>query len=132
MEQVGGFSSKSSCFGHSCDTLPTKPATALILFVNFTSINRNLSATHISSEARAHQRRCIRVSETFEESRRFPSPVRKKRTSDGSLFECGLITDYRTFYEGYLKCVGFYNWLSENRNFNIIQTYCNIILNFNR
>lgn len=34
---------------------------------------------------------------------------------------CGLITDYRIFYEGYLKCVEFYNWL-----------YCNIFLNINR
>ena len=29
---------------------------------------------------------------------------------------CGLVTDYRTFYEEYMKCVEFYNWLKENGN----------------
>ena len=41
------------------------------------------------------------------------SPVRKNRTIDGSLFECGWITDLRTFYEDYLKCIEFFEWLKE-------------------
>ena len=31
-------------------------------------------------------------------------------------FLCGLITDYRTFYEGYLKCVEFYEWVNVNKH----------------
>ena len=54
---------------------------------------------------------------------RVPLSAQKKATAKCSR-SCGLITDYRTFYEGYLKCVEFYNWLRENRYFYII---CNII-----
>ena len=45
-----------------------------------------------------------------------PPQKKQKLTFWVSLFKCGLITDYRTFYEGYLKCVEFYNWLKDNRN----------------
>ena len=41
---------------------------------------------------------------------------RKGTSSNEDVPLCGLITDYRTFYEGYLKCVEFYNWLKDNRN----------------
>ena len=47
-------------------------------------------------------------------------PHKKEQSCELLFFLCGLITDYRTFYEGYLKCVEFYNWLRENRYFYII------------
>ena len=33
--------------------------------------------------------------------------VRKKRTSDGSLFECPIVTNYRTFVDDFMKIIQF-------------------------
>ena len=41
---------------------------------------------------------------------------KKGTSSDEDVPLCGLVTDYRTFYEEYMKCVEFYNWLKENGN----------------
>ena len=41
---------------------------------------------------------------------------KKGTSSDEDVPLCGLVTDYRTFYEEYMKCVEFYNWLKENVN----------------
>lgn len=47
-------------------------------------------------------------------------PHKKEQSYELLFFLCNIVTDYRTFYEGYLKCVEFYNWLRENRYFYII------------
>ncbi len=41
---------------------------------------------------------------------------KKGTSSNEDVPLCGLVTDYRTFYEEYMKCVEFYNWLKENGN----------------
>lgn len=40
-------------------------------------------------------------------------PVRKKRTGDGSLFECPIVTNYRTFIDDLYKVLEFVEWYKE-------------------
>ena len=68
---------------------------------------------------RSKQQPTVDKSDVAQQAERVPLSAQKKATAKCSR-SCGLITDFRTSYEGYLKCVEFYNWLRENRYFYII------------
>ena len=62
------------------------------------------------NEVKAHQRSWLGLRWLWKSG--YP-PALKKRTGDGSLFECPIVTDYRTFVDDIYKVLEFAEWVNE-------------------